>query len=119
MNYKTLIPIPANLSFDEAAGISLTYPTSYLALTVRGKLQKGEWLLVHAGAGGVGLAAMLIGKLLGAKVIATAGSAEKLEICKTYGKSDYVVNYRDADWQDQIKRTFERTIMAHRARETD
>ncbi|KAG2186139.1 hypothetical protein INT43_002577 [Umbelopsis isabellina] len=97
------IPIPSNLSFEEAAGLYVTYPTSYAALVLRAKLQPGEICLVHAAAGGVGIAAVQIAKNLGATVIATAGSAEKLEIAKKYG-ADHCVNYRDKDWTAQVKK---------------
>ncbi|KDN53340.1 NAD(P)-binding protein [Tilletiaria anomala UBC 951] len=100
----TLLEIPDGLSFEQAAGLYITWPTSYAALKLRASVQPGEWLLVHAGAGGVGISALLLGKLLGAKTIATAGSEEKLRICKEHGKADYVVNYRDKDWQAQVKK---------------
>jgi NADPH:quinone reductase-like Zn-dependent oxidoreductase len=60
-------------------------------------------VLVHAGAGGVGICAIQIAKAMGARVIATAGSADKLRVCKEVGGADYAVNYRDKDWQDQVK----------------
>ncbi|KAG0229054.1 hypothetical protein BGW42_001823 [Actinomortierella wolfii] len=97
------LPIPDNLSYEQAAGLFITYPTSYAALAVRAKLQKGEWCLVHAAAGGVGLCAVQIAKALGAKVIATAGSAEKLKVALANG-ADYAVNYRDKDWVDQVNK---------------
>ena len=84
---------------------SLSYPTSYLALAIRGQVKEGDWVLVHAGAGGVGLAAVQIAKALGAKVIATAGTKDKLEICKRVGGADYAVDYTDAKaWQAEVKR---------------
>jgi NADPH:quinone reductase len=101
--YYTLFEMPDNVSFEQMSGSFITLPTSYSALKLRAKLQPEEWLLVHAGAGGVGIAALQLGKLMGAKTIATAGSAEKLNICKRIGKADYVVNYRDKDWQAQVK----------------
>lgn len=81
----------------------ITYPTSYSALVLRAQLKAGEYCLVHAAAGGVGLCAVQIAKVLGAKVIATAGSAEKLEVAKRYG-ADYAINYRDKDWTEQVKK---------------
>ncbi|CAB4402780.1 unnamed protein product [Rhizophagus irregularis] len=93
--------IPDGMSFEEAAGLSITYPTSYAALVIRAKLQKGEWCLVHAAAGGVGAVAVQVAKALGAKVIATGGSSEKLAIAKKVG-ADYAVNYKDKDWQKQV-----------------
>jgi len=97
------IRIPSKLSFEEAAGLYITYPTSYAALVLRAKLQPGEICLVHAAAGGVGIAAVQIAKALGATVIATAGSAEKLEVAKKYG-ADFCINYRDKDWTNQVKK---------------
>ncbi|KAG0364410.1 hypothetical protein BGZ54_007547 [Gamsiella multidivaricata] len=84
-NPKTLLPIPDNLSFEQASGLFITYPTSYVALAVRAQLKAGEWCLVHAAAGGVGLCAVQIAKALGAKVIATAGSQDKLNIALKNG----------------------------------
>jgi len=83
------------MTYDQAAGLFVTYPTSYEALVGRAQLQPGEWVLVHAAAGGVGLCAVQIAKAKGAKVIATAGSKEKLEIAKKYGGADEVLNYRE------------------------
>ena len=113
--YWTLKPLPDNLTFDQGAGLMVTLPTSYGALKVRAKIQPGEWLLVHAGAGGVGICACQLGKLLGAKVIATAGSAEKLKICKEKGGADYAINYQDKDWIDQVKSECSRCASDHRA----
>lgn len=76
-------------------------PTSYAALITRANLQAGEWVLVHAAAGGVGLAAVQIAKAMGATVIATAGTEEKLEIAKRFG-ADFGVNYRDEDWPKEV-----------------
>ncbi|KAF9560232.1 hypothetical protein EC968_006270 [Mortierella alpina] len=98
---KALLPIPDNLSFEQASGLFITYPTSYVALAIRAQLKAGEWCLVHAAAGGVGLCAVQIAKALGAKVIATAGSQDKLEIALKNG-ADYGVNYRDKDWAAQV-----------------
>ena len=77
---SSLVPIPAGWSFVDVAGLYVTAPTSSGALVIRAKLQKGEWVLVHAGAGGVGLEAVQIAKALGATVIATAGSERKRQI---------------------------------------
>lgn len=93
------------MSFAEASGLFITYPTSYAALVYRANVQPGEVVLIHACAGGVGLAALQIAKALGAIVIATAGSQEKMDICKRYG-ADYAVNYTGdaAVWQKEVKR---------------
>jgi len=95
-------PIPEGMDFPEAAALPVVYHTSYFALERRTALQGGEWLLVHAGASGTGMAAIQIGKAMGARVIATAGSAEKLEFCKTLG-AEFVVGYKDPAWVDRVK----------------
>ena len=92
---------PDNLSFDQAASYSAAYLTAYVALVRRGRLQAGETLLVHGASGGVGMAAVDVGKLLGAKVIATGGSDEKLAAVKAYG-ADHVLNTRDG-FRAQVK----------------
>ncbi|MFN8474039.1 MAG: NADPH:quinone oxidoreductase family protein [Anaerolineae bacterium] len=98
---RTTFPIPDNMSFAEAAAMPIVYQTSYLALTVRGALQPGEWLLVHAAAGGVGTSAVQIGKALGARVIGTAGSDEKLDFVRAQG-ADHALSYRDDTWVKQV-----------------
>lgn len=95
--------IPANMSFEEAAAMLVIYQTSYFTLTERTKITPGEWLLVHAAAGGVGLSALQIGKAFGAKIIATAGSKEKLDFCMEQG-ADAALNYREATWVDEVKK---------------
>ncbi len=95
--------IPDGLMFEDAAAMYITYHTSYYALESRGNLREGESLLVHAGAGGVGTAAIQIGKAFGAKVIATAGSTEKLDICMKAG-ADVVVNYNEDDFVNIVKK---------------
>jgi NADPH2:quinone reductase len=102
-DWNNLRKVPEGLSLEEASGLFVTWPTSYAALKYRAKVQPGEWVLVHAGAGGVGLCAIQIAKALGAKVIATAGSADKLKVCKEVGGADAAVNYREKDWQQQVK----------------
>lgn len=98
--------IPERMSFAEAAGMLVVYQTSLFCLKERARLQAGEWLLVHAGAGGVGSAAVQIGKAMGARVIATAGSADKLEFCKAQG-ADFALDYGDAAWVEEVKRITE------------
>jgi len=95
--------IPDTMSYEEAAAFALVNQTSYSALVHRAQMQPGEWLLVHAAAGGVGLAAVQIGKALGARVIATAGTAAKLEIARQSG-ADVLVDYRTEDWVERVKR---------------
>ncbi|KAI9148545.1 hypothetical protein H9P43_010143 [Blastocladiella emersonii ATCC 22665] len=97
-----LFKIPRALTFAQAAGISITYPTSYAALVLRANVQPGETVLVHAGAGGVGLAAIQIAKLLGALVIGTASSAEKLRVMRENG-ADHVINYAAEDWVARVR----------------
>jgi NADPH2:quinone reductase len=95
--------VPEMMSFEEAAAMLVIYQTSYFALTKRTTVREGEWLLVHAGAGGVGLSAMQIGRSLGARVIATAGSNEKLDFCLRQG-AEHALNYVDEGWVDQVKK---------------
>ncbi|CAO3600069.1 unnamed protein product [Absidia cylindrospora] len=95
--------MPKNFTFEQACGLYITYPTSYSALVLRANLKAGEYCLVHAAAGGVGIAAVQIAKALGAIVIATAGSEEKLQVAKKFG-ADHLINYRDKDWTDQVKK---------------
>ena len=85
-----LRPIPGAVDFAIAASFTTGYLTAYVALVRRGELQPGEWLLVHGAAGGMGLAAVDLGRLLGAKVIATASTVEKRTFLKTYG-ADHVL----------------------------
>lgn len=92
---------PDNLSFDQAASYSAAYLTAYVALVRRGRLQAGETLLVHGASGGVGMAAVDVGKLLGATVIATGGSDTKLAAVKAYG-ADHVLNTNDG-FRTQVK----------------
>ncbi|KAK0632062.1 hypothetical protein B0T14DRAFT_532610 [Immersiella caudata] len=98
-----MLPVPQGWSFREAAGLFVTAPTSYGALVVRAGVKKGDYVLVHAAAGGVGLAAVQIAKAFGATVIATAGTERKLEVAKTFG-ADHVVDYRDEKWPDLVKK---------------
>jgi NADPH2:quinone reductase len=96
-------PIPKGMTFEEASGIYGTYPTSYAALKIRAELKKGEVCLVHAAAGGVGLAAVQVAKALGATVIATCGSDEKCEVAKKLGGADFTINYSKEDWIERVK----------------
>jgi NADPH2:quinone reductase len=101
-SYKCM-KIPSSLDYPTASGLSMTYGTSYHALVQRGALKAGETLLVHGAAGGVGTAAVEIGKILGAKVIAAGGDDEKLaRVQKAYGV-DHVVNYRTESLKDRVK----------------
>jgi len=102
VDHKTLLPLPVNMSFDQGASLYVTWPTSYEALVGRADLKPGEWVLVLAAAGGVGLVAVQIAKALGARVIAAAGSAEKLEVSKKYGGADHAIDYTKPDWQKEV-----------------
>ncbi len=97
--------IPEALSFEGGAALPTVYPTSYVGLVWRAALARGETLLVHAAAGGVGLSAVQIGKALGARVIATAGGAAKLEVARAAG-ADVLIDYRE---QDFVARVLEET----------
>ncbi|MGH0036951.1 MAG: NADPH:quinone oxidoreductase family protein [Myxococcota bacterium] len=105
MPARAAFPMPQDMSFEHGAALPIIYPTSYAGLVYRADLQSGETLLVHAAAGGVGLAAVQIGKALGARVIATAGGAEKLEVARRSG-ADVLVDYRE---QDFVARVMEET----------
>lgn len=97
-----VFPMPEGLSFEQAAGVSITYFTSYYALKQRANIKEGETLLVLGAAGGVGTTAVELGKLMGAKVIAAASSDEKLELCKKLG-ADEVINYSEDSLKDKVK----------------
>ncbi len=94
---------PANVGFVEAIQLAISYPTSAGALTWPHVLdvRKGQTLLVHAAAGGVGMAAVEIGKALGATVIATAGGAHKTEFARAHG-ADHVIDYNATDFRDEV-----------------
>lgn len=99
---RTVLPIPPLMDYVTAAGFAITYGTSHIALAHRAHLQPGEVLLVHGAAGGVGLTAVEIGKLLGATVIATASTPEKLALAQQYG-ADHLINYRQEKFRDRVK----------------
>jgi NADPH2:quinone reductase len=95
--------IPDTMPFEEAAGFTLIFQTGWFGLHRRANLQAGETLLVHAGAGGVGSAAIQLGKAAGATVIATAGSDEKVEVCRKLG-ADHALNYKTQDFVEEVKK---------------
>jgi len=97
-----VLPMAAGMGFDTAAAITLTYGTSHHAVVDRAQLKAGETMLVLGAAGGVGLAAIEIGKALGARVIAAASTAEKLAVCKEHG-ADVLINYTTEDLREAIK----------------
>lgn len=97
-----LIPIPDGMDFITAAAFVMVYGTSIHALQDRAQLKPGETLLVLGAAGGVGLATVELGKVMGAHVIAAASSPEKLEICRQHG-ADEVINYANEDLRERVK----------------
>jgi NADPH:quinone reductase len=97
-----LLPMPEGMSFEQAASFILTYGTTDHALRDRGQLKPGETLLVLGAAGGVGVAAIEIGKALGARVIACASSEEKLAVCREHG-ADETIDYAAEDLRERIK----------------
>ena len=97
-----VMKISDRMGYEAAAGFPIVYGTSHGALDWKARLQKGEWLLVHGAAGGVGLTAVEIGKAMGATVIATASSPEKLEVARAHG-ADHVVDYTKENFRDRVK----------------
>ena len=94
--------VPEAIPLVDACALGVAYQTAYLALVDRARLRAGETLLVHAAAGGTGLAAVQIGRALGARVIAGASGQEKLELCRAHG-ADEVVDTRQGDWPEQVR----------------
>lgn len=123
----SMLPVPEGWSFTEAAGLFITAPTSYGALVVRANVKQGDYVLVHAAAGGVGLAAVqgslpvspkpthirthhlganalfTVAKAFGATVIATASTPRKLEVAKSFG-ADHILDYKDPEWPAKVKK---------------
>ena len=99
---RTVVALPDGVEYVSAAAFLLAYGTAYHALKQRADMQAGETLVVLGAAGGVGLAAVEIGKMMGATVIAAASSADKLELTRAYG-ADHLINYSDADLKEGIK----------------
>lgn len=97
-----VMPIPKGIDFNSAAAFGMTYGTSMHALKQRANLQPGETLLVLGASGGVGLAAVEIGKAMGARVIAAASSDEKLEVAKAAG-ADLLINYSTSSLKEKVK----------------
>jgi NADPH2:quinone reductase len=96
------IRLPAAVTFADGATLPVVWPTAWIALFDRARLQRGETLLVLAAAGGTGLAALQLGKSLGARVIAAVGSPDKEEICRSHG-ADEVVDYSAPEWTSKIR----------------
>lgn len=101
-----LFPIPNSLPFEEAAAMHIIFQTAYFALHRRANLSEGETVLVHAGAGGVGSAAIQLAKAAGARVVATAGGEEKVEVCRRLG-ADFAIDYREEDFIPAVKEATE------------
>lgn len=97
-----VIPVPGNVADTAAASLTVTYGTALHGLKDRGRLKQGESLAVLGASGGAGLAAVQTGKLLGARVIAAASSAEKLAICREHG-ADELINYREQDLREALR----------------
>lgn len=95
-------PVPDHATDIQAAALSVTYGTSYFGLKHRGHIEAGEVLLVLGASGGVGTAAVQLGKAFGATVIAAAGSTEKLSVCTQLG-ADHVINYHDENIVERVK----------------
>ena len=99
---KRIAPVPKGMDLATAAAVPVVYQTSYFALKDRAALRAGEWLLVHAAASGVGVTAVQLGRAWGARVIATAGSQEKLDFAKSLG-AEHALSYNDGTWVDAVK----------------
>lgn len=97
----TALELPNWVSDIDGAALHYPFHLGWFALRERGRLQPGETLLVHAAAGGTGSGALVLGKALGARVIATAGSDEKVEFCRELG-ADHAINYRDGGWVEEV-----------------
>jgi NADPH:quinone reductase len=97
-----VFPLPATMDYEMGASLMYNYGTSYHALKDRAKLRAGETLLIMGASGGVGLAAIQLGKLMGARVIAAASTQEKLDICKENG-ADFCINYETQNLKDELK----------------
>ena len=94
--------IPDNISFDDAAAISMVGMTAWHMLVGRAKIKPGQTVLIMGGTSGVGMAGIQIAKLYNCTVIATAGNKEKMDKCSEIG-ADYVVNHREADWHKKVR----------------
>lgn len=103
----SVFPLPKDadggaMDWPEAAAMPIVYHTSYFTFTERVPLRDGDWLVVHAGASGVGVSAIQLGRAYGARVIATAGSQEKLDYAQRQG-AEFTLDYSDPHWVDQVK----------------
>jgi NADPH:quinone reductase len=99
---QSVMRMPDGMPYEDGAGFTLIFQTAWFGLHRRANLQAGETLLVHAAAGGVGSAAIQVGKAAGATVIATAGSDEKVKVCLELG-ADHAINYKTQDFVEIVK----------------
>jgi len=103
VDQRHVYALPDYLTFEEAAAFPLSFQTAWCGLVHRAGLRRGETLLVHAAAGGTGLAAVQLGRALGARVIATAGSSRKLEVARANG-ADVCIDYSTEAWVERVNR---------------
>ena len=102
----SVFAVPDSIPFESAAALPITYQTSHVALHRRAAVREGETVLVHAGAGGVGSAAIQIARAAGARVFATAGDPEKVEACRGLG-AEVAIDYREENFIDIVKEATE------------
>ena len=107
---QNILPKPKNLSFEEAACVPLTFLTAWTMLTRRALLKPGETVLIHAAGSGVGSAGIQIAKLIGAKVIATASTEEKIKKAQGLG-ADYLINNSKSDFLEEVKRITQKRMV--------
>lgn len=100
---QNILPMPKNLSFEEAASIPLVFLTAWQMLVTKAKVKPGDWVLILAAGSGIGIAAIQIAKLFGATVIATASRDAKLKKATELG-SDFVINYEKKDFAEEVKK---------------
>jgi NADPH:quinone reductase len=106
MPESSVFPVFDSMPFEKAAALPITYQTAHVALHHRAQLKSGETVLVHAGAGGVGSAAIQIARASGARVIATAGGPEKVEVCRDLG-AEIAIDYRVENFVEVVKEATE------------
>jgi NADPH:quinone reductase-like Zn-dependent oxidoreductase len=107
LDARQVLPLPESLTFEEGAAFPLVFLTAWHMLVGRARLQPGEEVLVHAGGGGVGTAAIQIARLAGARVLTTVGSDEKGAKARALG-ADVVINHHRADFLEEVKKTTSR-----------
>jgi NADPH2:quinone reductase len=103
---SSVFPVPESMPFEKAAALPITYQTAHVALHHRAQLKSDDTVLVHAGAGGVGSAAIQIARAAGARVVATAGGPEKVGVCKELG-ADIAIDYREENFVEVVKEATE------------